>query len=56
MIKKRRHYVIKWVGWDGKTNGPKENIPRVLTELFDLYGDSTIPTFVTLKEKLVSST
>ena len=46
MIKKHRHYVTKWVGWDETTNEPKENLPRVLTELFDLYGDSTIPTFV----------
>ena len=46
MIKKRRHYVIKWVGWDETTNEPKENLPRVLTELFDLYGDSTIPTII----------
>ena len=36
-----------WIRTNNETTvEPKENIPRVLTELFDTYGDSTIPTSV----------
>ena len=39
---------MEWVGYgeNETTIEPKENIPRVLTELYDTYGDSTIPTSV----------
>ncbi len=50
---KRRHYEVKWLNYDETSIEPKENIPRVLTELFDLYGDSSIPT--TIKDRFEES-
>lgn len=45
-IKKRRCYEVSWVGYNEITVEPRENIPRVLTELYDLYGNSSIPTTI----------
>ena len=36
-------YEVSWRGFTVTTMEPKENIPRVLVELFERYGDSTIP-------------
>ena len=44
--KKEWLYKVKWKGFDKTTLEPKENLPRVLVELFEIYGDSTIPTDV----------
>ena len=43
---KKRLYEVKWIGYSDTTLEPKENIPRVLTEVFDKYGDSSISTSV----------
>ena len=43
---KRLHYEVKWIGFTETTVEPTENIPRVLTELLDSYGDSSIPTTI----------
>ena len=43
-VNKRRCYEVSWVGFNENTIEPKKNIPRVLTELFDIYGNSSIPT------------
>ena len=37
-------YEVSWKGFDEKKMEPKENIPRILVELFDRFGDSTIKT------------
>lgn len=40
----KKLYKVQWENYSETTNEPKENIPRVLVELFDLYGDSSVPT------------
>ena len=42
-IKKQWLFEVKWKGFDETTLEPKENIPRVLVELFEIYGDSAVP-------------
>ena len=44
MIKSKACYEVKWVGYDDHDNTmePRENIPRILVELYERYGDSTI--------------
>lgn len=37
-------YEVKWKGYQDTTLEPKENLPRVLVELFEIYGDSSIST------------
>ena len=49
-VNKRRAYEVSWVGYNENTIEPKENISRVLTELFDIYGNSSIPT--TIKKEI----
>ena len=39
-------YEVAWQGYEEGTFEPKENIPRVLVELFERYGDITIQTEV----------
>lgn len=36
-------YEVSWKGYSESTMEPKENIPRVLVEIFERYGDSTLP-------------
>ena len=42
--KGRSFYEVAWKNSTDITMEPKENIPRLLIELFERYGDSTIPT------------
>ena len=41
---KQWKYEVKWQDYEELTLEHKENIPRVLIELFEIYGNSTIPT------------
>ena len=43
-LNKQWKYEVKWQNSDELTMEPKENIPRILIELFEIYGDSTTPT------------
>ncbi len=43
---KRHLYEISWKGYEEHTFEPRENIPRILVELFERYGDSTISTTI----------
>ena len=44
--KKRHLYEVAWKGYEQHTLEPRENIPRILVELFERYGDSTLPTVI----------
>ena len=37
-------YEVSWIGFDEHTMEPRENIPRILVELFERFGDSTVCT------------
>ena len=42
--KKKWLYEVCWKGYNETTYESKENIPRILVELFEMYGDSTLNT------------
>ena len=44
--KNKRLYEVKWKGYEDTTLEPRENIPRVLIELFEKHGDSSITTTI----------
>ena len=37
-------YEVSWIGFDKHTMEPRENIPRILVELFERFGDSNVST------------
>ena len=42
IVKKEWLYEVKWKGFDETTWEPKANIPRILVEFFEIYGNSAI--------------
>ena len=46
VTKKKKLYEMKWKGYEETTLEPCENIPRVLIELFEKHGDSSITTTI----------
>ena len=42
-VKKQWLFEVKWKGFDETTFEPKENLPRVLVEFFEIYGNSAVP-------------
>ena len=39
-------YDVKWKGFEETTFEPRENVPRVLVELFETHGDSSLATTI----------
>ena len=44
--KKQWLYEVQWKGYDETSLEPKENIPRIIVELYEIYGDSSVPTTI----------
>ena len=39
-------YEVAWKNHEKRTLEPRENLPRILVEIFERYGDSTLPTII----------